>query len=110
MGGPILYIWTAPPPTHTLQTQLYGICLGLVQGMGGGEGHWDECLSMRQVFSSSWILSKERLHYLDSVQWGLGLPKIGPVSLICWGLLCLSRRLGWGTGGPPDRRMADSQV
>lgn len=38
-----------------------------------------------------------------------GVPKIVPVSLVCWGLPCLLQRLGWGTGGPPDRNMADSQ-
>ena len=51
--------WVVHPPhmdNPSLQAQLDGICLGLVQGTVGGPGHWNGqvCISTIQIFSS-WL-------------------------------------------------------
>ena len=48
-------------------------------------------------------------HFSDADQWCLGFPGMSPEHLIPWGLFWLSGGLGWGTGDPTDRGMAESQ-
>lgn len=49
--------WSIPPHMDkppSLQTQLDGICLGLVKDTEGSEGHWDEQIGIptTQILSS----------------------------------------------------------
>lgn len=89
--------WSQPlhRDSPSLQAQLDGICLGLVQGIVGDAGHWDGHVYMSMTQNFSRIPSPQGgAHNSGAAQWCLAFPGVSSATLFAGG--CSAYQRDWG--------------